>query len=103
MDDLLSEKEQIEQLRTWWSQYGGYVIVGIAAGALLLFGFNYYKSSRLEAQLEASALYESLTGHVAEGDLEKAELVADQLATTFLCRHDVRGTIELRDRSTLYG
>ncbi len=83
MDDLLSEKEQIEKLRTWWSEYGGYVIFGIAAGALLLFGINYYKSSRLEAQLEASALYESLTNHVVDGDLDEAERVADQLGTTY--------------------
>ena len=83
MDDLLSEKEQIEQIRSWWSEYGGYVIVGIAAGALLLFGVNYYKSSKLKEQLEASALYESLTSYVVDGNLEQAEVVADQLGTTF--------------------
>jgi len=83
VDDLLSEKEQIEQIRSWWSEYGGYVIVGIAAGALLLFGVNYYKNSKLAEQLEASALYESLTTHVVDGNLERAEVVADQLGTTF--------------------
>ena len=83
MDDLLSEKEQIEQLRSWWSEYGGYVIVGVAAGALLLFGFNYYKNSKLAAQLEASALYETLTNHVVEGNLDEAEIVADQLVISF--------------------
>jgi predicted negative regulator of RcsB-dependent stress response len=83
VDDLLSEKEQIEQMRSWWSEYGGYVIVGIAAGALLLFGVNYYKSSKLKEQLEASALYESLTSYVVDGNLEQAEVVADQLGTTF--------------------
>ena len=83
MDDLLSEKEQIEQIRSWWSEYGGYVIVGVAAGALLLFGFNYYQNSRLAAQLDSSALYETLTNHVVDGDLDGAESVADQLATEF--------------------
>jgi len=83
VDDLLSEKEQIEQFRSWWSEYGGYVIVGVAAGALLLFGFNYYQNSKLAAQLEASALYETLTKHVVDGDLDGAESVADQLATAF--------------------
>ncbi len=83
MDDLLSEKEQIEQIRSWWSEYGGYVIVGVATGALLLFGWNYYKSSKLNAQLEASALYESLTDHVVDGKLVDAELVSDQLGTTY--------------------
>ncbi len=83
MDDLLSEKEQIEQLRSWWSEYGGYVIFGVAAGALLLFGVNYYQSSKRAAELEASSLYESLTDHVAEGKLDDAELVANRLGTDF--------------------
>jgi len=83
VDDLLSEKEQIEQIRSWWSEYGGYVIVGVAAGALILFGVNYYQNSKLTAQLEASALYESLTNHVVAGKLEDAEVVADELGTTF--------------------
>lgn len=83
MDDLLSEKEQIEQIRSWWSEYGGYVIFGVAAGALLLFGVNYYKTSKLESQLEASALYESLTNSVASGNLEQAEVAADELDNAF--------------------
>lgn len=83
MDDLLSEKEQIEQMRSWWSEYGGYVIFGVAAGAMLLFGVNYYQNSKLESQLEASALYESLTNSVAGGNLEQAEVAADELGTAF--------------------
>ncbi len=80
MDDLLSEKEQIEQIRTWWSDYGNYVIGGVVAGALILFGINYYQNSKLNTQLEASALFEQLAGHVADGDLEQAETVAADLA-----------------------
>ena len=83
MDDLLSEKEQIEQFRNWWSEYGGYVIFGIAAGALLLFGYNYYQDSKLNKQLGASALYESLTDHVGQGDLEEAEVIVGQLGTEY--------------------
>jgi len=83
VDDLLSEKEQIEQIRSWWSEYGGYVVVGVAAGALLLFGINYYQSSKLSAQLEASALYEALTNHVVDGKLDDAEVVADELGTSY--------------------
>ena len=38
MDDLLSEKEQIEKMQTWWSDYGLYVIGGVVLGAAILFG-----------------------------------------------------------------
>lgn len=83
MDDLLSEKEQIEQMRSWWSEYGGYVIGGLGLGIALLAGWNYYQGSRLDAQLEGSALYESLTNHVVAGDLDEAEAVADELGTDY--------------------
>jgi predicted negative regulator of RcsB-dependent stress response len=83
VDDLLSEKEQIEQLRAWWSEYGGYVIGGLGLGIALLVGYNYYQNSRLEAQLAGSAMYETLTSHVVSGNLEEAESVADALGTEY--------------------
>ena len=83
MDDLISEKEQIEQLRSWWSEYGGYVIGGLGLGIALLAGLNYYTNSKLEAQLEASVLYESLTQQVVSGSLEAAEAVADELSMDY--------------------
>lgn len=83
MDDLISEKEQIEQMRAWWSEYGGYVIGGIGLGIALLVGYNYWQSSKLEAQLAGSALYETLTEHVTTGRLEEAEAVADELAADY--------------------
>ena len=83
MDDLTSEKEQIEQIRAWWAQYGGYVIGGIGLGVALLVGYNYWQNSRLEAQLGGSALYESLTQHVTTGNLDAAETVAAELGSDY--------------------
>ena len=83
MDDLLSEKEQIEQIRSWWSEYVGYVIGGLGLGIAVLAGYNYYQNSKLEAQLEGSAMYESLTQHVVSGSLEEAEIVASELGMKY--------------------
>jgi predicted negative regulator of RcsB-dependent stress response len=83
VDDLLSEKEQIEQIRTWWSEYGGYVIGGLGLGIAILVGYNYWQSSKLDAQIEGSTLYESLTEHVTTGSLEEAEAVADDIAANY--------------------
>jgi predicted negative regulator of RcsB-dependent stress response len=83
VDDLLSEKEQIEQIRTWWAEYGGYVIGGLGLGIAVLVGFNYYQNSKLEAQLQGSAAYETLTEHVVSGNLEEAEAAADKLGTEY--------------------
>ncbi len=83
MDDLQSEKEQIEEMKAWWAEYGPYVIAGVVIAVGLLIGFDQYKGNKLEAQVEASVLFESLAGHVFDGDLEDAESVADELATNY--------------------
>jgi len=83
VDDLQSEKEQIEEIRAWWAEYGRYVIAGVVIAVALMVGFNQYKSNKLAAELEASALFESLAGHVFEGDVDDAELVADELANNY--------------------
>lgn len=81
MDDLLSEKEQIENMRTWWSEYGNYVIAGVAIGAMALFGINRYQTAELDADYAASALYDELTNAVVDGDVEAAEAIVAQLGT----------------------
>lgn len=83
MDDLLSEKEQIDQFRSWWSEYGAYVIGGIVIGAGLLFGANRYQANQLQAQLEASVAYETLVVQVVDGDLDAAEATAYELQNSY--------------------
>jgi len=83
VDDLLSEKEQIDQMRAWWSEYGAYVIGGIVIGAGMLFGVNHYQNTRLQAQLDASTAYEELIVLVVDGKLDDAEAVADAIATSY--------------------
>ena len=38
MDDLQSEKEQIEEMKAWWAEYGRYVIAGVVIAVGLLLG-----------------------------------------------------------------
>jgi len=83
VDDLQSEKEQIEEMRAWWAEYGRYVIAGVVLAVGLLFGYNQYQNSRLEAQSAASDLFEALTVEVSDGNLQEAEAIADELATDY--------------------
>ncbi len=83
MDDLLSEKEQIEKMRAWWSDYGWYVIGGVVLGGAILFGINYYQAQTVKAEVAASVLYDDITKHVVDGDLEAAQAAADKLDGEF--------------------
>ncbi len=83
MDDLQSEKEQIEEMKAWWAEYGRYVIAGIVIAVGLMLGFNYHKSSKLEAELQASDMFETLAGHVVDGDVDAALPVANELYSNY--------------------
>jgi predicted negative regulator of RcsB-dependent stress response len=83
VDDLLSEKEQIDKMRAWWSDYGLYVVGGIVLGAAILFGINYYQTQKVNAEIAASALYDDLAEHVTGGDLEAAETTAAELDSEY--------------------
>ena len=83
MDDLLSEKEQIDQIRSWWSEYGAYIIGGIVLGAGILIGINQYQAKQLAAQHGASTAYEALVVHVGDGDLDAAKATASEITTLY--------------------
>ena len=87
MDELLSEKEQIDRMRSWWSDNGAYIVVGAIIGIGGIFGLNQWRSSQLDMQVEASNLFEAMAEEIAENRLEPAEsLAADMYA-------DYAGTI----------
>lgn len=79
MDDLLSEKEQLEALRAWWNENGRYIIGGVVLGVALLVGWNQWQSRTTQAQLQASAVFETVLSGVADGDLETARTAASDL------------------------
>ena len=79
MDELLSEKEQIEAIRGWWGENGRYILSGAAIGLALLLGWNYWTGQQEQSALQASRIYESLVDDVADGDTEAARTRAAEL------------------------
>lgn len=79
MDELLSEKEQIEAFRGWWRENGRYIISGVVIGVGLLLGWNYWTGQKAESALRASQTYESLVNEVAGGNTDAARSIASDL------------------------
>lgn len=78
MEDL-SEKEQIEAMRSWWKENGLYVMSGIALGVAILVGWKLWQAQLQESRVEASTRYETLVGEVDNGDLDASEATAADL------------------------
>ena len=78
MNDL-SEKEQLEEMRAWWSENGRFVMGGVVLGVAIIFGWNQWRASIEATQLEASSLFEEVMTAVGGGDADAAELAANYL------------------------
>jgi predicted negative regulator of RcsB-dependent stress response len=75
----LSEKEQLDAMRAWWSENGNYVIGGIVVGIIIIFGLNQYRSTIADAEIAASALYEDVMYAAGTGNVDAAEEAAGEL------------------------
>jgi predicted negative regulator of RcsB-dependent stress response len=77
VDEYLSDKEQVERLRTWWRDNGWFVIGGVALGFLALFGWRQYGEYRNSQAEAAAAVYQSLKlATEAKNEVEAATLLA---------------------------
>ncbi|MFK7886015.1 MAG: YfgM family protein [Gammaproteobacteria bacterium] len=79
MDENLTEKEQIEELAKWWDENKTFVITGLALGASILFGWNYYKNQKLTKAYNASTVHSSLVEAVTAGNADAVSAAAEQL------------------------
>lgn len=89
MDEYLSEKEQVQLIKSWWKENGAFVIAGLVLGIGGLAGWNYWKSYKLSRAESAGAVYESLVSAVDKGDpgaaaAELETLSSDYDATPYL-------------------
>lgn len=82
MEDL-SEKEQLDAMRAWWSENGNYVIGGIVVGIIIIFGTNQWRSRIANAEVAASSLYEDVMYAAGRGNLEDASEAADSLYSDY--------------------
>lgn len=55
MEENVSEREQIEQIRKWWNANGKALVVGLALGLAALLGYRYWQNVK-EATAESASL-----------------------------------------------
>lgn len=83
MDENLTDKEQIENLQKWWKENSTFVITGLALGASVLFGWNYYKTQALKKAYNAGVVYDTLIAAVGGAESDAALGAADRLSADF--------------------
>jgi len=105
------EDQQAEAVKAWWKKYWMSIVGGLAAGAVLVTTYNYWKDYRNHRAEEASALYQTFTQYSDTGAevpmmqtgqqliddysaTPYAELAALMMAKVAYDKGDVDGTIK---------
>jgi len=83
VDEYLSEKEQVQLIKSWWKENGAFVIAGLVLGIGGLAGWNYWKSYKLSRAEAAGAVYESLVSAVDKGDPGAAAADLETLSSDY--------------------
>ncbi len=83
MDENLSEKEQLEQIREWWREYGWFLIGGVVLGAAILYGKNQYDAYQQSQSEAAAMLYQELTLAIEDDADSDALRLLEQLRNEF--------------------
>ncbi len=84
MADYLSEEEQLERLKNWWSEHGTTLVVGLVLTVAGVAGWRWYDSTQAQGRQADSELYESYLSAQGESRDALAErLDTERKATTY--------------------
>lgn len=85
MEGYLSDEEQLERLKKWWKDNSRSVVIGIIAGLILVFGWQYWKQRQMNRQEHASLLYMQLleANTNSDADNKTRQVALKQLKTTY--------------------
>lgn len=72
----LEEQEQIDEIKAWWKQYRGLVILVVAAILVTVGGMRGWSYYQNKQGLEAGELYTQLQGAVGANDPKKVQDIA---------------------------
>jgi predicted negative regulator of RcsB-dependent stress response len=83
VDEYLSEKEQIDQIKAWWKDNGWYLLGGAALAGLLYVGYNQYGAYKTRLGEEAAGVYQQLKQDLDDDDRDGADQLLGRLSSDY--------------------
>jgi predicted negative regulator of RcsB-dependent stress response len=86
MTEYMTDEEQVERIKKWWSDNGGAVIAGLVIGIGGLAGWRFYTDYKANQAAEASAhfsqMISALDSSQADQAIEQANVVLNDYSST---------------------
>jgi predicted negative regulator of RcsB-dependent stress response len=78
-EDYLTDDEQLESLKRWFSENGIWLLGGAILGIALLYGWRYYQSYSNQQGLQAAAQFDALGAALNRNERDAAVKLAESL------------------------
>ena len=78
-----SDQEQLDAIKKWWHDNGTAVVVGVALGVSVLFGWNFYQNYQHTQRITASAIYERVRLHLQQQQPDEARAALHLLLSDY--------------------
>ncbi len=75
--DYISDEQQVEQIKKWWSENGNSIIIGIVLGVGGIVGWRFWGDHQITQSAEASAHFDAMMFAAESNQYEKAEQLAN--------------------------
>jgi predicted negative regulator of RcsB-dependent stress response len=80
VDEYLSEKEQLDRLMGWLRANTPWIVIGLACGGLIVYGFRWWQARTDRTGVEASQSYTRILDAFDRGDRTKGLDLVEQLS-----------------------
>jgi predicted negative regulator of RcsB-dependent stress response len=86
MTEYLTDEEQVERIKRWWSENGNSVLAGLIIGVGGLLGWRYWVDHNVTVAAEASIHFEQMVAALENSNnddaIEHASIIADEYSNT---------------------
>ena len=82
-DHLLTEQEQIQQLKTWVKTYVPTILLGVVIAVIIMTGWRAWQTHRNKVLLHASAVYDEMLTARAQNNPNEAAVQAKKLLSHY--------------------
>ncbi|MDB5812247.1 MAG: hypothetical protein JWN94_4369 [Betaproteobacteria bacterium] len=79
----LEEQEQIDEIKAWWKQYGGLVLLVVVVALLTVAGMRGWSWYQSKQGLEAGELYTQLQGAMGANDPKNVQDIAEVITDRY--------------------
>lgn len=81
--DVLDEHEQGELVQKWLRENAFSIVIGVALGLLLIFGWQQWRAHRGMHRLDAATQFDVFSSDLEKKDLDAAKAIAAKLASDY--------------------